>query len=104
MSYEVVQAETFSQWLGKLRDRAGRARVISRLSRIGGGNFGDHKSVGGSVSELRIKVGPGYRVYYTVRESTVVILLCGGDKSSQQADIDRAHEIVQQLGGDNETE
>ena len=61
-----------------------------RLDRVAEGNFGDHRSIGGGVSELRINRGPGYRVYYTIRQRTVVVLLCGGDKASQKRDIEIA--------------
>jgi len=78
-----------SEWLASL-DSQVRARIISRVGRVRNGNFGDHKSVGGGVSELRMAFGAGYRVYYGVDGQTVVILLCGGDKFSQQTDIEKA--------------
>lgn len=80
-----------TEWLSSLDSRI-RARIVSRLGRIRNGNFGDHKSVGDGVSELRMPFGAGYRVYYGVDGQTVVILLCGGDKSSQRMDIERAKE------------
>ena len=91
---EVRSTAEFDRFVGKLTDRAGRARILARLDRLATGNFGDWKSVGGGVAELRIQTGPGYRVYFARRGDTVVILLCGGDKSSQQRDIDRARELA----------
>ena len=93
----VTCAEPFERWLKKLRDRRARIAIASRVERIEDGNFGDHHIVGGGVSELRINVGQGYRVYYTIRNSTLVILLCGGDKSSQQKDIRRAQQMATAL-------
>ncbi|MCK4516165.1 MAG: type II toxin-antitoxin system RelE/ParE family toxin [Spirochaetaceae bacterium] len=80
----------FRAWLLGLRDVRGRAKIRVRLNRVRLGNFGDAKSVGGGVFELRIPHGPGYRVYMARTGSTVVLLLCGGDKSSQQHDISTA--------------
>ncbi len=77
----------FRKWLEGLRDRQARAKVRVRLNRIRLGNFGDCKSVGGGVNELRIPYGPGYRVYFGRQGNTVVILLCGGDKKTQPKDI-----------------
>lgn len=77
-------------WLDGLRDMRGWVAVLRRIDRITLGNFGDHKPVGGGVWELRVDVGPGYRLYYAQAGNTLVLLLCGGDKSSQQADIERA--------------
>ena len=80
-----------------MRDKRAQARIAIRIDRVEEGNFGDHKAVGGGVSELRIDVGKGYRVYYTMRDNMVVILLCGGDKSSQQEDIHRARNMASEL-------
>jgi putative addiction module killer protein len=77
----------FSEWLHSLRDARARSIVRARLNRIRLGNFGDCKSVGGGIEELRIDFGPGYRVYYGRDGSFVVVLLCGGDKRSQARDI-----------------
>ena len=77
----------FREWLHNLRDIEARARIRVRLNRVRLGNFGDAKSVGDGVSELRIPLGPGYRVYFGRAGSTVVLLLCGGDKSTQNRDI-----------------
>ena len=97
MPYTVIVSETFRRWLRALRDRQAQARIAVRLDRVAEGNFGDHRSVGQGVSELRINVGQGYRVYYTIRDKTVVLLLCGGDKASQQQDIHRAQQMAREL-------
>ena len=82
--------DPFQDWLEALRDRQAKARVAVRINRMATGNLGDHKSVGDGVWELRIDVGPGYRVYYALAGQQLVLLLTGGDKSSQQADIEKA--------------
>ena len=82
----------FRSWLEKLRDVQARARIRVRLNRIRLGNFGDTKSVGDGVWELRIPYGPGYRVYFARVKNTVVLLMCGGDKSTQSRDIHKAKE------------
>ena len=94
---EVRRTGAFIDWLVALRDVAARARIAKRIDRIAQGNFGDAKSVGDGVSELRFTFGPGYRVYYTRRGDIVVILLCGGDKSSQEQDIERAKAIAKEI-------
>lgn len=90
---EYVTAEgkiPFREWLDALRDVRARAKIRVRLNRIRLGNFGDAKPVGDGVSELRIPYGPGYRVYFARTGSTIVLLLCGGDKSTQSRDISTA--------------
>jgi putative addiction module killer protein len=82
--------EPFTDWLNSLRDKAAAARIRLRLRQLEAGNFGDHKSLGAGVSELRFHHGPGYRVYFGRHGSAVVLLLCGGDKASQAADIGQA--------------
>lgn len=94
---EIREAEAFSAWMRGLRDAQGRAVIARRIERMAAGNFGDHKSVGGGVSELRLPFGPGYRVYYTLRGKKLVVLLCGGDKGSQRRDIAHARELAGQL-------
>ena len=88
--FEVRQTERFVRWLEGLRDLRGRAKVLARIERLIGGNPGDVRPVGSGVSELRINYGPGYRVYYLQWGTTLIILLAGGDKSSQVKDIDVA--------------
>lgn len=95
--FEVRRTAEFIDWLTELRDVRARVRIAKRLDRIADGNFGDAKSVGGGVSELRFTFGPGYRVYYTMRGSVVVILLCGGDKGSQSRDIERAVALAKEV-------
>lgn len=82
--------EPFTDWLNGLRDGRSRRRILQRLFRLESGNFGDCKAVGGGVSELRFFFGPGYRVYFGEDGDTIVVLLCGGDKSSQRRDIRQA--------------
>lgn len=85
--------EPLTEWLSALRDKVAQARIRVRLRQVQAGNFGDIEPVGDGVSELRIHVGAGYRVYCARHGKTVVILLCGGDKGSQSADIKRAKEF-----------
>ena len=87
----------FSEWLRDLKDRQGRARIVSRLDRLEDGNPGNSRSVGEGVVELEIDVGPGYRVYYIQRGEVLIILLCGGDKSTQTRDIERAKLIAKNV-------
>lgn len=94
---EVRKTAQFTKWFDSLKDRKGRARIQARIDRVEMGHFGDVESVGEGVSELRIFYGPGYRVYFVQRDAVVVILLSGGDKSSQQADIAKAKEIAKQV-------
>lgn len=89
------EKDVYLDWLRKLRDVTARIAVDRRVNRIELGNFGDHKFCRDGVWELRIDVGPGYRVYYAVVGKEVVLLLCGGDKRAQVADIDRACEYWQ---------
>ena len=95
--YELRKTDTYAHWLDSLRDINARARVQARVERLAIGNPGDVKPVGEGVSELRIDYGPGYRVYYTMRGRTVVILLAGGDKLTQAADIKTALRLARNL-------
>jgi putative addiction module killer protein len=95
--FDVRRTAEFIDWLMALRDVRARARIAKRIDRIAQGYFGDSKSVGDGVSELRFTFGPGYRVYYTQRGDVVVILLCGGDKDSQQRDIERAKAMAKEI-------
>lgn len=95
--FEIRRTASFLDWLTDLKDVQGRARIAKRLDRLADGNFGDAKPVGGGVSELRFTFGPGYRVYYVQRGQVVIILLCGGDKHSQQRDIERAIAMAREL-------
>ena len=94
---EVRKTEEFSKWLDGLNDIQARARVLVRIERLARGNPGDFKAIGEGVSELRLHYGPGYRVYYKQRGSELVILLAGGDKSSQSKDIKIALRLARNL-------
>ena len=94
---EVRQTDEFSDWLRHLRDANAVARIAGRIRRMEMGNPGDSKSVGQGVLEMRIDYGPGYRVYYAHRGAQIVILLCGGDKRTQQQDIKKALRVVETL-------
>lgn len=94
--YEIHRSTEFDKWLTGLRDRVAIARVLARIDRLSRRNPGDAKAVGGGVSELRIDHGPGIRVYYLIDGDTVILLLCGGDKSTQRRDIERAHQLARQ--------
>lgn len=91
---EVRFSTEFGKWLGGLRDENAYARIIQRVRRMERGNPGDVKAVGGGVHEMRIDYGPGYRVYFVHEGQAVVILLCGGDKSTQARDVKRARELA----------
>jgi putative addiction module killer protein len=93
----VVQTAAFTTWLNDLNDVSATARIVARIRRFELGNPGDVKSVGGGVSEMRIDYGPGYRLYFTRRGKTVVILLCGGDKRSQSKDIKAAQRMATEV-------
>ena len=93
----VRETDYFKEWIRNLNDKVTQSIINARIRRISAGNFGDTKSVGGSVSELRINYGSGYRVYFTRRGQEIIILLCGGDKSSQNTDIETAKRIAQNI-------
>ncbi|BAG04547.1 hypothetical protein MTo_01777 [Microcystis aeruginosa NIES-1211] len=94
---EIRQTETYSQWFSNLRDHQAKARIDIRVRRLSMGNPGDVKPVGKGVSELRIDYGPGYRVYFIQRGETLIILLAGGDKQTQERDIKTALNLAQDL-------
>ncbi|MFY9817308.1 MAG: type II toxin-antitoxin system RelE/ParE family toxin [Pseudolabrys sp.] len=94
---EVRQTGEFSQWLHRLKDDKAAARILVRIRRAELGNLGDCRSVGGGVMEMRVDYGPGYRVYFARQGDSIVVLLCGGDKRTQQRDIKRAKELMEQL-------
>jgi putative addiction module killer protein len=94
---EVRKTPIFTKWFENLKDRRAKARIQARIDRVEMGYFGDAAPVGEGVSELRFFYGPGYRVYFSQRDNVVVILLCGGDKSTQQSDIAKAQQIARQL-------
>ncbi len=91
------RSEEFNIWLLALKDKLGRARIIQRIRSAEHGNFGDCEPVGEGVSEMRVHIGPGYRVYFSRRAEVVYVLLIGGDKSSQKRDIKQAIEMARAL-------
>ena len=93
--FEIIESATFSKWLSGLKDRQARMRIYVRLDRLSLGNFGDAGPIGEGLSELRIHYGPGYRLYYLQRD-TRVVMLSGGDKSSQPRDIEKAKIIAKE--------
>ena len=91
---QIITTAVFKKWLKKIRDNIAIAVISARIDRLKDGNFGDIKSVGDGVFELRIHYGPGYRIYFTKQGNTIVVLLCGGDKSTQEKDIQKAKEML----------
>jgi putative addiction module killer protein len=97
VSYEVEQTKSFAIWLANLRGLRARIAIARRIERLSLGNPGDFKPVGGGISELRIDVSGGYRVYFTSRQGRLILLLVGGDKSSQAGDILKAKALAKEL-------
>lgn len=95
---EIRQTETYKKWFETLKDRNARMRVNIRVRRLSLGNLGDVKPVGGGVSEVRIDYGPGYRVYFVQKQKRIILLLLGGDKSTQSKDIQKAQELAVRIG------
>jgi putative addiction module killer protein len=93
----VQTTEVYRDWINALKDRVGRARIQMRVDRLAHGNPGQHRNLTDGVSELKVDVGPGYRVYYTVRGNELIVLLVGGDKSTQQQDIKTAIALAKNL-------
>ncbi len=93
----VQMTEVYRDWINSLEDRAGRARIQMRVDRLAHGNPGQHRNLTGGVSELKIDFGPGYRVYYTERGGELIVLLAGGDKSTQEQDIKAAIALARNL-------
>ncbi|APH71907.1 type II toxin-antitoxin system RelE/ParE family toxin [Aquibium oceanicum] len=94
--FELKQTETFRKWWTRLKDERARGLIFARLDRLAYGHVGDVKPVGGGISEVRIHHGPGYRVYLQQRGSTLIVLLCGGDKSTQAKDIRTAKRLAEE--------
>lgn len=94
---QLRRTQEFNEWLRDLRDKQGKAKIVVRLDRLEQGNPGNSRSVGEGVFELKVDFGPGYRVYYVQRGEVLIVVLCGGDKSSQSKDIQRAKAIASQL-------
>ncbi|OQY29436.1 MAG: addiction module antitoxin RelB [Anaerolineaceae bacterium 4572_5.1] len=97
MKYELHSTARFDKWFGKVKDAATKRKILARLARVENGNFGDFKQIYTNLFELRFFFGSGWRIYYTVRGSSVVLLLVGGDKSSQQNDIQKAKILLEDL-------
>jgi putative addiction module killer protein len=97
LTFEVQKTDEFDRWLATLRDQRAVAKIASRIERLAMGNAGDVKAVGAGVSELRVDYGPGYRVYYKQIGNRIVLILCGGDKSTQDRDISHAKAIAARL-------
>ena len=97
MAARIKATAEFKAWLDGLRDVKGRARIQARIDRLAAGNPGNHRNLQRGVSELKVDVGPGYRVYYTSRKGALIILLCGGDKSTQSKDIRLAYRLADDL-------
>ena len=95
--YQLRETDVFGKWLRALRDMRAKARILARLDSARLGNLGDARSVGGGVSEMRVDVGVGYRVYFTRRRRVILVLLCGGDKSSQSKDIAHAKQLAKTI-------
>jgi|SRR5271163_4380010 len=93
---ELKQTETFRKWRMRLKDDRARAQIASRLDRLAFGHTGDAEPVGQGISELRIHYGPGYRIYFQKRGNTIIVLLCGGNKSTQQKDIETAKRLARE--------
>ncbi|MFZ2960700.1 MAG: type II toxin-antitoxin system RelE/ParE family toxin [Candidatus Ozemobacteraceae bacterium] len=94
---EIRQTETYKRWFVSLKDRTARMRINIRVRRLSLGNFGDVKPVGGGVSEVRIDHGPGYRLYFVKKQNQIIVLLSGGDKSTQSKDILEAKDLAERL-------
>ena len=94
---EIRQTEHYRNWFDKLKDRNARVRIDIRLRRLSLGNPGDVKPVGEGVSEMRIDYGPGYRVYFTRKDSRLIVLLAGGDKTTQTSDIEKAKKLIHEI-------
>lgn len=97
---EVVRTADVDTWLRRLRDRKAKLRIVERLDRLAHGNPGNVRPVGHGVSELRLTYGPGYRIYYVQEADRLILLLCGGDKSTQHSDIEKAHQLAEEWRAD----
>jgi len=95
--YQLQQTDIFEKWLAGLSDKTSKARILARLDSVRLGSLGDWKAIGGGLRELRIHSGPGYRLYFVQRQSVVIVLLCGGSKSTQAKDIERARRLLREI-------
>ena len=99
--FEILQSDAFLQWTLRLKDRRARYLIAARLDRLAFGHFGDAKPVGQGISEVRIHFGPGYRLYFKRRGKTIILLLCGGEKSTQTRDIETAKKLAEEWSDNN---
>lgn len=99
--YSLEKTELFLKWYQSLKDNSAKQRIFSRLLRVELGNLGDVKPVGEGVFEIRIVCGPGYRIYYAMKGQTIILLLSGGDKSTQQKDIEKAQSLWKEVKNEN---
>ena len=101
---KTIRSSTFAKWLKSLSDKLAKANISRRLERLENDNLGDYKNLGGGLCEMRIHISKGYRIYFSKIGDKIVILLCGGDKSSQDRDIEKARQILQDYlkGANNE--
>lgn len=99
--YEIATTEVYDEWFDSLKDTKGKARINARLRRVELGNFGDAEPVGDNVSELRFFFGSGYRIYFMQHGDEIIVLLAGGDKSTQSKDIDKALKLAKEIRGES---
>jgi putative addiction module killer protein len=92
--YQVYETDVYTKWFASLKDERAKARIAKRIDRAEYGNFGNWKTETGEVRAMRIDYGPGYRLYYVIRDKRIIVLLCGGDKRNQQADIKKAADLA----------
>jgi putative addiction module killer protein len=95
--YRIEMTQAFASWLGGIQDQRTRLRIVARLRQATAGNFGDWKPIEGALSEMRLKIGPGFRLYFTRRGRVLILMLAGGDKSSQSRDIEKAKRLLEEL-------
>jgi len=95
--YQVLETDVYTKWFFSLNDERAKARIDKRIDRAKFGNFGDWKTESGEVRAMRIDYGPGYRLYYVIKDGRMIILLCGGDKRNQQADINKAVNLAKEV-------
>jgi len=97
VKYVLESTGQYDKWFRKIKDTSSRIKILARLSRIENGNFGDFKPLGSNLYELRLFFGPGFRIYYTMKGGRIILLLAGGDKSSQQQDIEKAEALLKEM-------
>jgi putative addiction module killer protein len=95
--YQVYETDVYTKWFASLKDEMAKARIDKRIDRAKYGNFGDWKTEAGEIRAMRVNYGPGYRLYYVIRDNSLIILLCGGDKRNQEADIKKAANLAQEV-------